>query len=156
MRSVSTFIATPPSITESPKPTEKTVLSTWHSPAPYLLTGLAAMFGLIAFALLILACSCWKRSGEIRDAGDDLEAGAGEKLKVVPIFEEKIVVIMAGDLNPSYLATPISSKGCSIGDENGSKFEKKLEMMSEELGDEKLKEEVIMEVIRDQNHEQSQ
>ncbi|KAK4374230.1 hypothetical protein RND71_004907 [Anisodus tanguticus] len=102
------------------------------------------MLGLIAFALVILACSYWKRSGEIRDAG------AGEKLKVVPIFEEKIVVIMAGDLNPTFLATPIS-----IGDKNGSKVEKKLEMMSEELGDEKLKEEVIREVIRDQNHVES-
>ncbi|XP_060171395.1 protein GLUTAMINE DUMPER 5-like [Lycium barbarum] len=146
MRSVSTFIAEPP------KPTIKTTLSTWHSPAPYLFAGLAAMLGLIAFALLILACSYWKsageRSGEITRAGDD--AGAGEKLKVSPIFEEKIVVIMAGDLNPSYLAMPIT-----IGDENGSKVEKKLEMESEESGDEKLKEEVIMEV-REQIDEELQ
>ncbi|EMS45822.1 hypothetical protein TRIUR3_28536 [Triticum urartu] len=37
--------------------------SPWQSPVPYLFGGLAAMLGLIAFALLILACSYWKLSG---------------------------------------------------------------------------------------------
>ncbi|PPS09329.1 hypothetical protein GOBAR_AA11312 [Gossypium barbadense] len=37
--------------------------SPWHSPVPYLFGGLAAMLGLIAFALLILACSYWRLSG---------------------------------------------------------------------------------------------
>lgn len=32
-----------------------TFRSTWHSPVPYLFGGLAAVLGLIAFALLILA-----------------------------------------------------------------------------------------------------
>ncbi|KAL1060532.1 hypothetical protein V6Z11_1Z090900 [Gossypium hirsutum] len=54
--------------------------SPWHSPVPYLFGGLAAMLGLIAFALLILACSYWKLSGYLengeRGEGDrDLEAG---------------------------------------------------------------------------------
>lgn len=146
MRTVSTFIATPSTM----KPVESTVKTTfspeesfqrspWHSPAPYLFAGVAAMLGLIAFALLLLACSYWKRSSQTRDGGDDPESGSGEKstgdvVKVVPIFEEKVVVIMAGDLNPSFLATPISSKSCSFGDENG-KFEKKLEMEREELAE---------------------
>ncbi|KAL6567841.1 hypothetical protein OROGR_001509 [Orobanche gracilis] len=45
--------------------------SQWHSPVPYLFGGLAAMLGLIAFALLILACSYWKLSGArcIRESG---------------------------------------------------------------------------------------
>ncbi|XP_010314795.1 protein GLUTAMINE DUMPER 5-like [Solanum lycopersicum] len=163
MRTVSTFIATPSTI----EPVESTVKTTfspvesfqrspWHSPAAYLFIGVAAMLGLIAFALVILACSYLKRSGETSDSTDDLESGAGEKssgdlVKFVPIYEEKIVVIMAGDLNPTFLATPISSKSSSFGDENGSKIEKKLEMEDEELADEKLKDEVF----RDQNHEQS-
>ncbi|KAH0708335.1 hypothetical protein KY284_009762 [Solanum tuberosum] len=163
MRTVSTFITTPSTMTAI-EPTVKTTFSPaesfqrspWHSPAAYLFIGVAAMLGLIAFALVILACSYLKRSGETRDGGDDLEYGAGEKsagdlCKVVPIYEEKIVVIMAGDLNPTFLATPISSKSSSFGDENGSKIEKKLEMENEELADEKLKDQVIM----DQNHEQS-
>ncbi|EMS55522.1 hypothetical protein TRIUR3_12089 [Triticum urartu] len=37
--------------------------SPWQSPVPYLFGGLAAMLGLIALALLILACSYWKLSG---------------------------------------------------------------------------------------------
>ncbi|XP_055821947.1 protein GLUTAMINE DUMPER 5-like [Solanum dulcamara] len=160
MRTVSTFIANP-STMEPVKSTVKTTFlpaesfqrSAWHSPAPYLFAGLAAMLGLIAFALVILACSYWKRSGETRNDSDDPESCAGEKsggdlFKVVPIFEEKIVVIMAGDLNPTFLATPISSKSCSFGDENG-KFEKKLDVESGESADEKLKDQVIM----DQNHE---
>ncbi|CAI9298189.1 unnamed protein product [Lactuca saligna] len=97
--------------------------SPWHSPVPYLFGGLAAMMGLIAFALLILACSYWKISSE---AGDrDLEAGEGDadgdskpgnhKEKETPVFEEKYLVIMAGQDKPTFLATPISSRASSFG-----------------------------------------
>ncbi|OIT34269.1 PREDICTED: protein GLUTAMINE DUMPER 2-like [Nicotiana attenuata] len=152
MRTVSAFIATP-STTEL---TVKTTFSPpagfqrspWHSPAPYLFAGVAAMLGLIAFALVILACSYRKRSGDDPEAG----AGAGEddNLKVMPVFEEKIVVIMAGDLNPTFLATPIymSSKGSSFGN--------KCEKESEELNDEKLKEQVIAMEVRYQKDEELQ
>ncbi|KAK9055215.1 hypothetical protein SSX86_026297 [Deinandra increscens subsp. villosa] len=97
--------------------------SPWHSPVPYLFGGLAAMLGLIAFALLILACSYWKISA----AGDgDLESGnAGDgngdgdakpvDRKQAPVFEEKYLVIMAGDARPTFLATPISSRTSSFG-----------------------------------------
>ncbi|KAK0572638.1 hypothetical protein LWI29_034627 [Acer saccharum] len=102
--------------------------SPWHSPVPYLFGGLAAMLGLIAFALLILACSYWKLSGYL-DGGEngggdrDLEAGEGGKgddtaqNKLSQVFEEKILVIMAGELKPTYLATPMSSRSSSFGDE---------------------------------------
>lgn len=80
------------------------------------------MLGLIAFALLILACSYWKLSGqlEISDATSerDLEAGADDStgdLKPPPVFEEKILVIMAGQEKPTYLATPIGSRASSFG-----------------------------------------
>ncbi|KAL7138047.1 hypothetical protein ABFS83_10G136500 [Erythranthe nasuta] len=95
--------------------------SPWHSPVPYLFGGLAAMLGLIAFALLILACSYWKLSGylENRGGGDrDLEAGEaddGAAKTAAPVMEEKFLVIMAGQEKPTFLATPMSSRASSFG-----------------------------------------
>ncbi|KAL7112024.1 hypothetical protein ACP275_05G126800 [Erythranthe tilingii] len=103
--------------------------SPWHSPVPYLFGGLAAMLGLIAFALLILACSYWKLSGQVNggEADDDLEEGAAGKgenssdAKATAAFEEKFLVIMAGDVKPTFLATPTTtttSRASSFNDEN--------------------------------------
>lgn len=105
--------------------------SPWQSPVPYLFGGLAAMLGLIAFALLILACSYWRLAGQFderegggaRDDDDrDLESGTGEgkegegsEGKVVKVYEEKILVIMAGDEKPTFLATPVCAKTASFG-----------------------------------------
>ncbi|CAN0912375.1 Protein GLUTAMINE DUMPER 2 [Linum grandiflorum] len=90
--------------------------SPWHSPVPYLFGGLAAMLGLIAFALLILACSYWKLSGYLDGAERDLESGeggdGGDGKKEE--YEEKVLVIMAGQLNPTFLATPASSRSSSF------------------------------------------
>ncbi|CAN1228779.1 Protein GLUTAMINE DUMPER 2 [Linum grandiflorum] len=102
--------------------------SPWHSPVPYLFGGLAAMLGLIGFALLILACSYWKLSGQIENGGDsdqrDLEAGEetedGEKKGKKQQYEEKVLVIMAGQVNPTFLATLSSSRTSSFGDAGGS------------------------------------
>ncbi|XP_010483299.1 PREDICTED: protein GLUTAMINE DUMPER 3-like [Camelina sativa] len=97
--------------------------SPWHSPVPYLFGGLAAMLGLIAFALLILACSYWRLSGYLDGEEDqrDLEAGDAkpEKMAVKPVvaLPEKFLVIMAGDVKPTYLATP-AEKTCTCDDEN--------------------------------------
>ncbi|CAN0911208.1 Protein GLUTAMINE DUMPER 2 [Linum grandiflorum] len=89
------------------------------------------MLGLIAFALLILACSYWKLSGQIENGGDsdqrDLEAGeetgeleAEEKGKKQQ-YDEKVLVIMAGQVKPTFLATPLSSsRTSSFGDAGGS------------------------------------
>ncbi|KAL3331775.1 hypothetical protein AABB24_032408 [Solanum stoloniferum] len=104
--------------------------SPWHSPVPYLFGGLAAMLGLIAFALLILACSYWKLSGNLEENEEgDLEEGNnnnnnsnGEDGKMVepPILEEKFLVIMAGQLKPTYIATPsLSSRASSFGSNSG-------------------------------------
>ena len=99
--------------------------SPWHSPVPYLFGGLAAMLGLIAFALLILACSYWRLSGFLdgegnseRDleAGQDGEAKPNDTHKQPPVFEEKFLVIMAGEAKPTYLATPMTSRSSSFGD----------------------------------------
>ncbi|CDP14456.1 unnamed protein product [Coffea canephora] len=101
--------------------------SLWHSPLPYLFGGLAAMLGLIAFALLLLACSYWRLSSSINnqessgerdseEGGDDGKAENAAAGKAMPGFEEKIVVIMAGDVKPTFLATPMSSKASCFGD----------------------------------------
>ncbi|KAF2537860.1 hypothetical protein F2Q70_00005365 [Brassica cretica] len=71
------------------------------------------MLGLIAFALLILACSYWRLSGyldgeENQSRDRDLEAGDAKP--------EKFLVIMAGDVNPTYLATPVE-KSCTCDDD---------------------------------------
>ncbi|MCE3216285.1 hypothetical protein HAX54_005871 [Datura stramonium] len=65
------------------------------------------MLGLITFAFVILTCFCWKCSGETIDGGDDPEFSIGKKFGGW-IFKEKIVVIMAGDLNPTFLAVETS------------------------------------------------
>ncbi|MQL79085.1 hypothetical protein Taro_011520 [Colocasia esculenta] len=103
--------------------------STWRSPVPYLFGGLAAMMGLIAFALLLLACSYWRLSGYLEEGGGagngtgDLESAgsgkpddAGAARVPPPPPDQRIVVIMAGDEKPTFLATPASSRASSFGD----------------------------------------
>uniref|UniRef100_A0A803N4H5 Protein kinase domain-containing protein n=1 Tax=Chenopodium quinoa TaxID=63459 RepID=A0A803N4H5_CHEQI len=68
------------------------------------------MLGLIAFALLILACSYWKLSGYL-DAGEDSGEFAGdEKLKennvTMTAIPSSVLVIMAGEAKPTFLAMP--------------------------------------------------
>ncbi|XP_059658301.1 protein GLUTAMINE DUMPER 2-like [Cornus florida] len=124
--------------------------SPWHSPVPYLLGGLAAMLGLIILALVILACSYWKHS--VGRSSDNAREGGGQRdlefgddkpgntlVKAKLVFEEKIVVIMAGDLRPSFLATPMSSRASSFGDvdaktENKEKAELIAERPKQETG----------------------
>ncbi|GJM97810.1 hypothetical protein PR202_ga14765 [Eleusine coracana subsp. coracana] len=104
-------------------PTNGTVPhSPWQSPVPYLFGGLAAMLGLIAFALLILACSYWKLSGYL-DAGSgtdrdragsgadgDQKGSAAGAARPAAGFLEHVVVIMAGEERPTFLATPAASR----------------------------------------------
>ncbi|CAL0319114.1 unnamed protein product [Lupinus luteus] len=105
--------------------TNNTQRSTWHSPIPYLFGGLAAMLGLIAFALLILACSYWKLSGLLQSENEqrDLENGPdrendpsakNESLKKG--YDDKVLVIMAGNDKPTFLATPACANSTSLCD----------------------------------------
>ncbi|KAF5470922.1 hypothetical protein F2P56_011408 [Juglans regia] len=130
MRSItSTSAATKASPSMSPAP------SLWHSPVPYLFGGLAAMLGLIALALLILACSYWRLTGQLdereRRSEKDLESGDEGKdardseCKVPKVYEDKILVIMAGDEKPTFLATPMHAKAASCGDGNVEKGDQK-------------------------------
>ncbi|KAK4740476.1 hypothetical protein SAY87_032408 [Trapa incisa] len=88
-----------------------------NSPLPFLFGGLGLMLALIAAALIILACShCQDDSSEDTSGAD--EEKNPEKLQVRSSSEEepRIVVIMAGDELPTYLARPrpvvASSSGC--------------------------------------------
>lgn len=90
------------------------------------------MLGLVAFALFILACSYWKLSGYLEEEGGardgDVEGGqnhGGEKAAssdklAAHVYEQKIVVIMAGEEKPTYLATPVASRNNSFGDDGKS------------------------------------
>ncbi|KAG6531440.1 protein GLUTAMINE DUMPER 1-like [Zingiber officinale] len=103
--------------------------SRWHSPVPYLFGGLAAMLALIALALLLLACSYWKLSRRPeRDVGGG-EAEGKMRSEAAAVwqagYEEKVVVIMAGEEKPTYLATPIASRASSFGDGGATKLEEK-------------------------------
>ncbi|KAL0693031.1 hypothetical protein Bca4012_060211 [Brassica carinata] len=80
-----------------------------HSPVPYLFGGLAAMLGLIAFDLLILACSYWPLSGyldgeENQSRDRDFESGGMKPEKTVKAvaLPEKFLVIMAGEVLGDY------------------------------------------------------
>ncbi|KAB5561050.1 hypothetical protein DKX38_006007 [Salix brachista] len=75
----------------------------WNSPVAYVFVGLAFMLGLITVALIILACSNIKSSTS--EAEDEIPA---RQLEIQVESEPKIVVIMAGDDNPTYLARPVS------------------------------------------------
>ncbi|PIA57564.1 hypothetical protein AQUCO_00600344v1 [Aquilegia coerulea] len=82
----------------------------WNSPLPYLFGGLAAMLGLISFALLILACT-YRKSMDDDNLSPDVDEEKPAKLPTLPPaeFEPKIVVIMAGNDQPTYLAKPVSA-----------------------------------------------
>ncbi|KAG6516911.1 protein GLUTAMINE DUMPER 3-like [Zingiber officinale] len=111
----SAAVAPPPTATHRPTSLPHSAL---HSPVPYLFGGLAVMLGLIGLALLILACSYWKLAGYLdsegnasggRGSGADPEAAdaaCAVRVKCPRDFEERFVVIMAGDCKPTFLATP--------------------------------------------------
>jgi len=84
----------------------------WSWPVPFLFGGLAAMMVLVAFALIILAWSYWKTfdsqsNGQSINAS--VELGVQTEISGEDIEEEKVVVIMAGQQNPTFLARPSSS-----------------------------------------------
>ncbi|OIV96448.1 hypothetical protein TanjilG_09875 [Lupinus angustifolius] len=116
--------------------TNSTQRSTWHSPIPYLFGGLAAMLGLIAFALLILACSYWKLTGLLHSENEqrDLENGPerendptekNESMKKV--YDEKVLVIMAGNDKPTFLATPACANCTSLCHGVGKDYDKQIQ-----------------------------
>ncbi|XP_061368093.1 protein GLUTAMINE DUMPER 5-like [Gastrolobium bilobum] len=125
MRSISTSKLNTPITTTS---TPSSIHSAWHSPIPYLFGGLAAIMCLITFALLMLACSYWRLYGNQHGDQRDLENKEGdpENKEPIKVHEEKILVIMAGDENPTFLATPTCSKSSSFVHDVGNNFDQHL------------------------------
>ena len=80
----------------------------WHSPLPYLLIGLAAMMGLIAIALIVLAYSHRKSSGGGGSSSSSSTLETENPGVLAPLEREPkvLLVIMAGDDMPSFLAKP--------------------------------------------------
>ncbi|KAK1611476.1 hypothetical protein QYE76_035149 [Lolium multiflorum] len=81
----------------------------WRTPTPYLFLGFALMMGLIAVALLMLFCTRRKPSSGAsrRESGAAESASASARgIQMAPLDREpKVVVIMAGDDMPSFLAS---------------------------------------------------
>ncbi|XP_062221252.1 protein GLUTAMINE DUMPER 6-like [Phragmites australis] len=82
----------------------------WSTPTPYLFIGFAVVMALIAVALAVLICSRRKEEEGPRSRG------AGEEVMSVrvltPLGREdaampKVVVVMAGDHAPSFLASAV-------------------------------------------------
>ncbi|KAK1383467.1 putative Glutamine dumper 2 [Heracleum sosnowskyi] len=77
----------------------------WNSPIPWLFGSLALMLGLILVALIILIYSYRCRNQSPPTEEKLAKSSTAElQLDFVPV-----VVIMAGDDNPTYVATPIPS-----------------------------------------------
>ncbi|KAE9604999.1 hypothetical protein Lal_00036744 [Lupinus albus] len=100
-----------------------TKIKLWNSPIPYLFGGLALMMALISVALVILVCSYRKRSSSqssSTEANEDMKQTIMAK-NIESNAEPELLVIMAGDDKPTYLAKPIittSSKYCTCSCEN--------------------------------------
>ncbi|MQM07677.1 hypothetical protein Taro_040515 [Colocasia esculenta] len=115
--------------------------SAWRSPVPYLFGGLAALLGLTFLALLLLACTRRKlssymhrpsRGGDGSGGLELVDAGAPMVDPCRDPLGQSVLVIMAGDEKPTFLATPASSP-CSSDDqttmvkgseENGTEVER--------------------------------
>jgi hypothetical protein len=90
------------------------------SPIPYLFISLTLMIVLVSVALVILLCSFRKR-------GSSQSSNSDEEMKQV-IFkinsEPEILVIMAGEDKPTFIAKPIinssSLHNCTCGAESSS------------------------------------
>uniref|UniRef100_A0ACD5ZF19 Uncharacterized protein n=1 Tax=Avena sativa TaxID=4498 RepID=A0ACD5ZF19_AVESA len=75
----------------------------WRTPTPYLFLGFALMMGIIAVALLILVCTRRKPAGSSRRGSAESASARGA---MAPLDREpKVVVIMAGDDMPSFIAS---------------------------------------------------
>lgn len=78
----------------------------WNSPLPYLFSGLALTLGLIAVALVLLACSFWKWSS---DEGEDKSTNTANNSTTMREMSPRVIVFMAGDREPTHIGVPISS-----------------------------------------------
>ena len=85
----------------------------WNSPFPYLFGGFALILGLIVVALIILSCSHKKRTS----SPDHVKDKPPKTICTEPDTLPRVIVIMAGDENPTYLATPVPAASTTASDE---------------------------------------
>ncbi|KAF7803136.1 protein GLUTAMINE DUMPER 6-like [Senna tora] len=81
----------------------------WKSPIPYLFGGLVLMLALISVALVVLICSYRKRTLQSSSSSSSLSLSKlpmPKNPQILESSEPNVVVIMAGDDNPTYLANP--------------------------------------------------
>lgn len=81
----------------------------WNSPLPYLFGGLALILGVISISLVILVCSYLFKKKHSSASFIDIEKQVSIN-DVVRVNDDvpKVVVIMAGDNKPTYIAMPIN------------------------------------------------
>jgi hypothetical protein len=83
----------------------------WSTPTPYLFMGFAIVMSLIAVALAVLLCSR-RKEGRREEEEMIIPAGMMSVRVLAPLDREspKVVVVMAGDDAPSFLAsaTPLA------------------------------------------------
>lgn len=81
----------------------------WNSPIPYMFSGLALLLGAIALALVILACSYCRNSSSSSSASSNIDKSEKNTEALQAEAEPRIVVIMAGQTNPTFLANPVAA-----------------------------------------------
>lgn len=105
--------------------TQTNEIKIWQSPIPYLFGGLAIMLILISVALVILVCSYKKRGSSSQSSNSDEEMKQVMSKNIEKINSEpEVLVIMAGEDKPTYIAKPIiittSLPYCTCGGESTS------------------------------------
>lgn len=92
-------------------------VSVQKSPVPYLLGGVGAMVVLIAFAVIILALSyfreCTSGNAEAADSGKNEKREDMAELSD-EMGELRVIVIMAGNEKPTFIAKPTSVPPVSV------------------------------------------
>ncbi|KAG6777543.1 hypothetical protein POTOM_017368 [Populus tomentosa] len=85
-------------------------INLWRSPIPYLFGSLGILLSIIVVALITLPCSYCRKHSRNSSSEDEQRKPAAIPVSM-PVLdaEPKIVVIMAGENKPAYLATPINS-----------------------------------------------
>jgi len=88
-------------------PCEARTFSVWQTPAPYVLSGAGFIVALIAFGFAFLVCSYRRNSHSRQSEEINMRTVHGRESDICSDDkEEKLIVIMAGDAMPSYIATP--------------------------------------------------
>ncbi|CAK9142997.1 unnamed protein product [Ilex paraguariensis] len=94
--------------------TSSTPFLRWSSPFPHLFMILGLMLGLITIALIILVCSHRKQSFNLPIEAEEKPVTI-KPTKTEADLAPTVVVIMAGDDKPMYLAAPVSSSTSCTG-----------------------------------------